>query len=118
MLDVPLHIYDAGTKSYRETSTNDGLVLDVNCESACGAICAQMVDKRRQIAAAAQLDKRASVLKITAVETLVALGAHEVVEIWRAARSSALGAANPGCPRQVLALKPEATTWHSLLKAD
>jgi hypothetical protein len=61
---------------------------------------------------------RASVLKITAVETLVALGAHEVVEIWSTARSSALGAANPGCPRQVLALKPAATTWHSLLKAD
>jgi hypothetical protein len=44
VLDVPLHIYDAGTKKYRETSTNDGLVLDVNCESACGEICAQMVD--------------------------------------------------------------------------
>ena len=44
VLDVPLHVYNARTKSYRDAITNDGPVLDVNGKSARGAIGAQMID--------------------------------------------------------------------------
>lgn len=44
VLDVPLHVYNARTKSCRDAITNDGPVLDVNGKSARGAIGAQMVD--------------------------------------------------------------------------
>ena len=46
VLDVPLHVYNARTKSYRDAITYDGPLFDVNCKSARGAIRAQMVNKR------------------------------------------------------------------------
>ena len=46
VLDVPLHVLNAGTKSYRDAITYDGPLLDVNSKSARGAIRAQMVNKR------------------------------------------------------------------------
>ena len=48
VLDVPLHVRDAGAKSYRDTVTitDDGPVLDVDGKSARGAIRAQVVNKR------------------------------------------------------------------------
>ena len=46
VLDVPLHICNAGTKSYRDAITYGGPVLDVYGKSARGAIRAQMVNKR------------------------------------------------------------------------
>jgi hypothetical protein len=44
VLDVPLHVFDARTKRYRDTIAYDGPFLDVNCESACGAVCVQVID--------------------------------------------------------------------------
>ena len=98
VLDVPLHVYNARTKSYRDAITNDGPVLDVNGKSARGAIGAQVVDQRRQIAAAAQLDMRASAPRITAVETHAALGEHEVIEIWSTARVIGSRSCRPWLP--------------------
>ena len=46
VLDVPLHVRDAGAKGYRDTITDDGPVLDVDGKSARGAIRAQVVNKR------------------------------------------------------------------------
>ena len=46
VLDVPLHVYDARTKSDRDTVAYDGPLFDVNCKSARAAIRAQMVNKR------------------------------------------------------------------------
>ena len=98
VLDVPLHVNNARTKSYRDALTYDGPVLDVNCKRARGAICAQMVDQRRQITAAAQFDMRARVPRITAVETHAALGGHEVAEIWSTARVIGSRSCRPWLP--------------------
>ena len=46
VLDVPLHVRDAGAKSYRDTITDDGPVLDVDGKSARGAIRAQVANQR------------------------------------------------------------------------
>ena len=80
MLDVPLDVYNAVTKSYRETVTYDGPFLDVHRESARGAIGEKMVLQRRQISPAAQFDMGTKMRENAAVKT------HVVVVNWSSAR--------------------------------
>lgn len=80
VLDVPLHIQNARTKSNRDAIADDRPLLNVYSEGAGGAIGFQMIDERRQVTAAAQLDMSASVRKVATVEAHGALRANEVVK--------------------------------------
>ena len=58
VLDVPLYVRDAGAKSYRDTITDDGPVLDVDGKSARGAIRATPAAVANAMSAAHCVERR------------------------------------------------------------